>query len=105
MKPNAIKKTDFQAMDAKESNDSLKLRKADHSLSFEEFTSPEPMNRKEAQPPAYIWDRIASVLDEQDRMKALAEDKHSSATPNKGEKKKFFFYAAVAMFLGGVVCA
>jgi hypothetical protein len=60
------------------------------------------MNRKETQPPAYIWDRIASVLDEQDRMKALAENKVVCAPANKGEKKKFFFYAAAVILVGGV---
>lgn len=103
MKPNAVKKTNVQTIKAAAANDSLKMRNADHSFSFEDFTLPQPMSQKEIQPPAYIWDRIAGVLDEQDRMKALSETNSFTKPKQKSEPKKFFLYATVVMMVGAIV--
>lgn len=100
MKPNVVKKTNFQSIKATEAGTSLKMENADRSFSFQDFTLPPTMNQKEIQPPAYIWDRIAGVLDEQDRMKTLSD---ISKPNNKPAPKKFFLYAAVVMMVGAVV--
>jgi hypothetical protein len=102
MKPNTVKKTNVQTIKAVEANNSLKMRNADHSFGFEDFTLPQPMNKKEIQPPAYIWDKIASVLDEQDRMKTWS-DSSAFAKPQKAKPKRFFLLAAFVMMVGAVV--
>ena len=105
MKPNTITKTNFQTISANQNRDSLKTGNSDNPFSFQDFTVPLQMTHQEIKPPAYVWDRIASVLDEQDRLKALSQNENI-ATPvieNYENDRRFIWYAAVVMIVGTIV--
>ena len=104
MKPNPITKSNLQTISPNQSRDSLKTRNLDNPFSFQDFTVPQPMTHQEVQPPSYIWDRIATVLDEQDRMKALSQtDSRLTAFDETEDDKKFIWYAAAVMLVGVIV--
>lgn len=105
MKPNPITKSNFRTIQSNEGLDSLKNQSLDNPFSFQDFTVPQPMTHQEVQPPSYIWDRIATVLDEQDRMKALSQS-DLQITPVLEETiddRKYIWYAAAVMLAGVIV--
>src|SRR5205085_783042 len=106
MKPNSITKPNFQSIPVYNGWDSLKTSNVDNPFNFHNFTEPLQMNYKELEPPPYMWDRIAKVLDEQDRSKAIA-DTHNAFVPI-GFKKKTVRKAAVfiaAIMIAGAIVA
>jgi hypothetical protein len=105
MKPNPITKSNFQTISPNESRDSLKTKNLDNPFSFQDFTVPQPMTHQDVQPPSYIWDRIATVLDEQDRVKALSQmdSRLTPVTDETEDDRKFIWYAAAVMLVGVIV--
>ena len=108
MKPGTITKTNFQTMHVANSWDSLKSSNSDNPFSFQDFSEPLPMNYKELEPPAHIWDRIAKVLDEQDRVKAIP-DVHTAFAPTAATKrannKRAILFAAAITIVAVIILA
>lgn len=105
MKPDPITTTNFQTIPIITNWEGLKSEPVESPFSFQDFTLPETMPQQEVAPPPYIWDRIASVLDAQDRLKAVTQPapvipSESTKVPNN---RKFILYAAVAMLIGAII--
>ena len=80
-----------------------KERVQPNPLSFKEFTVPTPMTEQEIAPPVHVWDRIASVLDQQDRQKGILNT-NSLFNISKEKKPRKALYAAVgATVIAGIV--
>jgi hypothetical protein len=103
MKPGPISKTNYQSIPLGSNWDSAKSLNVDNPFSFQEFTVPQPMPQQEVAPPAHMWDRIASVLDEQDRMKAEAETSYAKAGTKISNSRKYILYAAIIMLVGAII--
>jgi hypothetical protein len=103
MKPGPIPKTNFQSIPLGSNWDNAKSLNVDNPFSFQEFTVPQPMPQQEVAPPAHMWDRIASVLDEQDRMKAQAEASYEKAGKKISNSRKYILYAAIVMLVGAII--
>ena len=103
MKPGPITKTNFQPIPLGYSWDNSKGQNVDNPFSFNDFTVPQPMPQQEVAPPPHLWDKIASVLDEQDRMKAEAQASFSRATKKINNNRKYILYAAIIMLAGAII--
>jgi hypothetical protein len=105
MKPDPITKTNFKTIHGVTNWEGLKSQTVENPFSFQEFTVPEPMPQQEVAPPAYMWDRISSVLDAQDRLKAATQvaPAISPAEAKVPNNRKFILYAAVVMLIGAIV--
>ncbi len=87
MKPNIINQTNFQSLPTGNNWECLKDQTAETPFSFQEFTVPSNMTHQELQPPSHVWDKIVSVLDEQDKKKHLIQVQSKMepvATPGAG---------------------
>jgi len=103
MKPSPIQKSTFQPFPLSSNWDSVRGTNVDNPFSFQEFTVPQPMPQQEVAPPAHVWDKIASVLDEQERMKAQAQASYAKASKKINNNRKYILYAAVIMLMGAIV--
>jgi hypothetical protein len=107
MKPSAITKTHFQTIPVANNWESLKTENRENPFSFQDFTIPPAMLHQEVEPPAYIWDKIASVLDAQDRIKAeQPEPAHISITASHARipnNRRFILFAALVMLTGAII--
>jgi hypothetical protein len=103
MKPGPIPKTNFQSIPLGSNWDSAKGLNVDNPFSFQEFTVPQPMPQQEVAPPSHVWDRIASVLDEQERMKAQAQASYAKANKKISNNRKYIIYAAIVMLIGAII--
>lgn len=103
MKPRPISKTNFQTVPLGSNWDSVKGQNIDNPFSFQDFTVPQPMPQQEVAPPPHLWEKIANVLDEQDRMKAEAQASFSRATQKVQSNNKYILYAAIVMLVGAII--
>ena len=103
MKPGPITKSNFQSIPLGSNWDSAKGLNVDNPFSFQEFTVPQPMPQQEVAPPSHVWDKIANVLDEQDRMKAQAQASYTKASKKISNNRKYIMYAAVIMLIGAII--
>ena len=103
MKPGPVTKTNFQPIPLGSSWDTAKGQHVDNPFSFKEFTVPQPMPQQEVAPPPHLWEKIASVLDEQDRIKAEAQASFSRATKKINRNRKYILYAAIIMLAGAII--
>ena len=69
----------------------------DDSMTFTNFTVPNQFAEQQIAPPSHVWDKIAGILDAQDRHKALVEK--TAFTSNHGVKKH-----STALFIAGIAC-
>ena len=105
MKPGPISKAHFRSIPLGSSWDSVNGPSVDNPFSFQDFTVPQPMPQQEVAPPPHLWDKIANVLDEQDRMKAHAQASFTKATTKINHNRKYILYAAIIMIVGAIVLA
>lgn len=91
-----IAKASLRKLNSLEANKSLELPISKPDLSIENNSLIKPMTYQEVTPPSYIWDNIAKVLDEQDRMKETNALLNSIVY--KGRNNKAIFFAALIMF-------
>src|SRR5687768_5736773 len=109
MKPETISNTNFQTIPVASNWEGLKSQPLESPGSFQDFTLPEPsMTQQEVEPPPYLWDRIVSVLDAQDRLKELTQvvpvvPEVTPAEPKVPHNKSLILYAAVAMLIGAII--
>ena len=103
MKPRPISKTNFQTVPLGLSWESVRGQNIDNPFSFQDFTVPQPMPQQEVAPPPHLWDKIANVLDEQDRMKAEAQASFTRAKKKVQSNNKYILYAAIIMFIGAII--
>ncbi len=103
MKPNPVTKTNFQNFPLISDRDDAKSYQVNNPFSFQDFTVPQPMAQQEIAPPPYVWDRIASVLDEQDRMKAAAQASFTQATKKINKNRRYILYAVIIMLAGAII--
>ena len=107
MKPNKSITPDFHTFPVSTKREGLRKTEIDNPLSFQNITVPHSMTQQEVAPPAYMWDRIAKVLDEQDRTKgkpSMGSYSLSHANVKVAESsKKIIFYAALAVVAGAII--
>lgn len=103
MKPSPIQKTTLQSIPLSSSWDGVRGINVDNPFSFQEFTVPQPMPQQEVAPPAHVWDKIASVLDEQERMKAQAQASYTKASKKINNNRRYILYAAIVMLIGAII--
>jgi hypothetical protein len=103
MKPGPISDTNFQPIPLGANWDNVKGFNADNPFSFQEFTVPQPMPQQEVAPPAHVWEKIANVLDEQERMKAQAQASYAKANKKIKNNKKYILYAAIIMLFVAII--
>jgi hypothetical protein len=102
MEPNSEKETKFQALPTTEGFEHLEAAAGDNSLTFQDPSIPPTMTHNELKPPAYIWENIKSILDEQDRVKAITQNANSfsSANVRQTSDRVVLLYAAIIMVVG-----
>ena len=105
MKPGPITQAHFHSIPLGSKWDGTKGNKADNPFSFQDFTVPQPMPQQEVAPPPHLWDKIANVLDEQNRMKAEAQASFSNAKKNFSSNRKYILYAVITMIVGAIILA
>ncbi len=69
----------------------------DQQMTFPNFTVPNQFAEQQIAPPLHVWDKIAGILDEQDRHKAILEK--STIASSHREKKH-----SSALLVAGLAC-
>ncbi len=106
MKPNIISKTNFQSLPSGNNWEGLKSERVNTSFTFQEFSLPQTMTQQDVEPPVHVWDKIVSVLDEQDRKKNVAQIQSKVVPARKfNDKIKLLIYATALLVIGAIVFA
>src|SRR5688572_27191134 len=103
MKPGPISKTHFQSIPSRSDWNSANVPSVDNPFSYLDFTVPQPMPQQEVAPSPHLWDKIVSVLDEQDRMKAAVNTSFPKAAKKVNHNRKYIIYAAIIMLVGAII--
>ena len=107
MNPNKSITPDFRSFPITLKREGLREMENNNPLSSQNVTVPQSMIQQQVEPPAYMWDRIAKVLDAQDRKKAIAYIKPYSFSQAKAKatesSNKILIYAALAVMAGAVI--
>ena len=77
--------------------------KEDDLLPLHEFTVPVSMTPQEIAPPLYVWDRIANILDEQDRKKMLIKQTEAIAFGRKRSSRKVLLFSIGVLAVAGML--
>jgi hypothetical protein len=72
-------------------------------LSFPDFTLSPPMTEKEIAPPLHVWERIANVLDEQDKQKQMLRTPQPFQSHRNRSPRKLVFAGMAVTVVAGVV--
>jgi hypothetical protein len=82
----------FQALPNRNTLNNNCEEQPSHHLFFKDFTVPtNAMTEHEVAPPPHVWDKIACILDEQDRQKA------ETAANLQQQKKKILYWGIAAL--------
>ena len=103
MKPRPISESEHQAIPVSINWDSAKGLNVDNPFSFQDYTVPQPMPQKEIAPPPYLWDKIASVLYEQDRMRSYVPNTIAKTAKKQNHNSRYIIYGAIVMLVGAIV--
>lgn len=96
MKATTINKTSFTNYPFGKSPFVQEGRQEQNPLSFQHFTVPTPMTEQEIAPPLHVWERIVSVLDEQDRTKSLLSKPQSFLKSENAKSSHTLLYTVMA---------
>lgn len=103
MKPHPISKPQPQSIPLGFNWNIANGHKVDNPFSFQDYTVPQPMPQKEIAPPPYLWDKIASVLDEQDRMRSQSHNTFTKPGKEINHSNRYILFAAIVMLVGAIV--
>lgn len=103
MKTTSIKQTSLTTYPFGKSKLVTEGKNDQDVLSFSEFTLPPPMTEKEIAPPLHVWERIANVLDEQDRQKQMLSSPQPFRSHISGGPRKLVFAGMAVTVVAGVV--
>lgn len=100
--PNALA-NNFTPFQSSESHLDAGVLKGSNSLSLQHFTVPTPMTEQEIAPPVHVWERIASILDDQDRQSNEAGILSSlSLTNNRKSLRRYALATTTAIVLAAI---